>query len=274
MSPTPGAAKRLPMRLTITRSPTASVGSIEPLGMRYGLTTNAWTTSAMPSATATTSTSSSSELEPDLPFTRRGSRALRPRPVRRPRLREPRPQRRRREPQRPREAPRSPHRARAPPRRRPRSGASTSGSSGAGAVQQLALDDLLGTDRAALADAGALADAVAQVVELRAPHVAASRHLDLLDLRRVQRERALDADAERLLADREGLAHAVALALDDDALEDLRAAARALDDLEVDAHAIARVEGRDAAQLGALEAFDNRAHGVEVAALWPPAAQW
>ena len=58
---------------------------------------------------------------------------------------------------------------------------------------------------------------------------------------------------------------AVALALDDDALEDLGAAARALDDLEVDADAVAGVELRDAAQLGALEAFDDGAHGKEKA---------
>ena len=120
-------------------------------------------------------------------------------------------------------------------------------------MQQPGLDDLLGADVAALADPGALADAVAQVVELGAADVAAGGDLDLLDLRRVHGERALHADAERLLADGEGLARAVALALDDDALEDLGAAARALDDLEVDADAVARLEVRDAAQLGALE---------------------
>ena len=77
------------------------------------------------------------------------------------------------------------------------------------------------------------------------------------------RERALHADAEGLLADREGLAHALALALDDDALEDLRAAARALDDLEVDLHAVPGLEAGDAAQLRALEAVDDGAHGEE-----------
>src|SRR5689334_23563959 len=62
---------------------------------------------------------------------------------------------------------------------------------------------------------------LAQVVELGATYVTDLDDLDLLDLRRVQRERPLDADAERLLADRERLARAGALALDDDALEDL-----------------------------------------------------
>ena len=73
------------------------------------------------------------------------------------------------------------------------------------AVEQARLDELLGADVAALADARPLADAIAQVVELGAPHVTAGGDLDLLDLRRVDRERALDADAERLLAHREGL---------------------------------------------------------------------
>ena len=134
---------------------------------------------------------------------------------------------------------------------------------GRGIVQQTRLDALLGPGVAALADAGALADPAAQVVELCAPHVTAGRDLDPLDLRRVHGERALHADAEGLLADREGLAHALALALDDHALEHLGPAARALDDLEVDADAIARLELGDAAQLGALESVDDRAHGKE-----------
>src|SRR4051794_11111809 len=128
-------------------------------------------------------------------------------------------------------------------------------------VQQPALHDLLRPGVAALADAGALADPAAQVVELGAPDVAAGGHLDLLDLGAVQRERALDADAEGLLADREGLAHALTLALDDDAFEDLRAAPRALDDLEVDLDAVPGLVAGDAAQLRALEGVDDGAHG-------------
>ena len=45
-----------------------------------------------------------------------------------------------------------------------------------------------------------------------------------------------------------------------DALEDLRAAPGALDDLEVNAHAIARLEGRDSAQLRPLDAVDHAGH--------------
>ena len=123
----------------------------------------------------------------------------------------------------------------------------------------------LGAGVAALAHASSLADALAQVVELRAPHVAAGRDVDLLDLRRVHRERALDADAEGLLADREGLARSVALALDDHALEDLRTTTRPFDDLEVDADAVAGPELGHAAQLRALEAVDDGAHGEKTA---------
>src|SRR3954468_23063545 len=143
---------------------------------------------------------------------------------------------------------------------------------GRGIVQQPRLDDLLGLPGvAALAHAGALAHAAAKVVELGPPHVTAGGHLDALDLRRVQRERALDTDAEGLLAHREGLAHALALALDDDALEHLRAAAGSLDDLEVDLEPVAGLEAGDAAQLGALEGVDDRAHGeVASAGADPP----
>src|SRR5260221_12465330 len=100
-----------------------------------------------------------------------------------------------------------------------------------------------------------------QVVEFGPPHVAAGGDLEFLDLRRVQRERPLDADAKRLLADREGLADAGALPLEDDPLKDLGASAAALDDLEVDAHAVARREGRKSLPLLApLDAVGNAAH--------------
>src|SRR4051794_40260918 len=132
---------------------------------------------------------------------------------------------------------------------------------GGGVVQQAALDDLLRAGVPALAHPRALADAAAQVVELGAPDVAAGGDLDPLDLRRVQRERALDADAEGLLAHGEGLADALALALDDHALEDLGPPAGALDDLEVDLHAVTGGEAGNAAELRALQCVDDGAHG-------------
>ena len=105
-----------------------------------------------------------------------------------------------------------------------------------------------------LADARLLPHFGAQVVELRAVDVADRLHLDLLDLRRVERERALDPDPERLLADGERLPDAGALTLDDDALEDLDAPALTLDHLEVHAHGVAGLEDRHVgSQLALLE---------------------
>src|SRR3954452_18385398 len=277
ISPMCGLLKRLPSRLTSTRWPTLSVGTIDSLGIRYGLTRKAWIARARPRATTTMTMSSTNELPADLSFflaspvggltlrlvgvgvgrglAGRGSLG-------------------------------GGRLARGLGGRGVRSlddlgladdlvlrvthdvdGAVAGGGLGLelrdGVVQQACLDDLLGADVAALADARGLADAVAQVVELRAPDVAAGGDLDLLDLRRVHGERALHADAERLLADGERLAHAVALALDHHALEDLRTATRALDDLEVDADAVARVEAGNPPQLGALKGVDDGAHGKE-----------
>ena len=124
----------------------------------------------------------------------------------------------------------------------------------------------LGGRLAKLADASLLADLLAQVVELGAVDVADRADLDLLDLRRVHRERPLDADAERLLADGERLAGAGALPLDHDPLEDLDAAALPLDHLEVDANGVPRLEaGNVLAQLALLDALDDRAHGKRAA---------
>src|SRR5579863_4075227 len=127
-------------------------------------------------------------------------------------------------------------------------------------VQKPGLHSLLWARVAALAHTRALADTIAQVVELCAAHIAAGRQLDALDLGRVHREHALHADAEGLLAHREGLAHTVALALDDDPLENLNAPPGPLDHLEMHLHAIARGEARHTAQLGALKGLDYAAH--------------
>ena len=77
----------------------------------------------------------------------------------------------------------------------------------------------------------------------------------------MNRERPLDADAEGLLANRERLAHARALPLDHDALEDLEAPPLALDHLEMHAHRVSRLELRNAVtQLRAFEFLDDLAH--------------
>ncbi len=133
-------------------------------------------------------------------------------------------------------------------------------------VQQLALDDLLRPGRAPFANTGPLADAFAQVVQLRAPHLSPGGHLDPLDLRGMQREGSLHPDPERLLANRERLARSVSLTLDHDALEDLRAAAGSFGHLKVDAKAIAGGETRHPAELRALKAVDGGTHGKRA---WP-----
>ena len=77
----------------------------------------------------------------------------------------------------------------------------------------------------------------------------------------MERERPLDADAERLLAYRERFPGTGALALDHDPLEHLNTAALALDHLEVDAHGVARLEpGAIAAQLALFEVLDDPMH--------------
>src|SRR5712691_7388495 len=110
-------------------------------------------------------------------------------------------------------------------------------------------------------DARLLSHFLAQVVQLRAAHVADLHDLDALDLRRVERERALDADAERLLPHRERFARAGTLALDDDAFEDLNARPGAFDDTEVNADAVAGLEPRQAlAPLALLDGLDGVHH--------------
>src|SRR3954454_12484472 len=254
-SPTSGVEKRAPMRLTSTRWPIWSVGTIDSLGIRYGLTRKAWMPRAKPRATATIMISSSSEPEAeDDPFLvatpLRSLACLLVTGGRRLGV-----------------------------RRRVgvddlglgerllvdgltgHFGVDRSRSLRRRVIQQAALDDLLGTRVTALAHTGALADAAAQVVELGAPDVTAGGDLDLLDLGRVQGECALDADAEGLLAHGEGLADPLALALDDHAFEDLRTTPRALDDLEVDLDAVPGLKAGEAAQLRALERVDCGAHG-------------
>src|SRR5262245_5214267 len=81
-----------------------------------------------------------------------------------------------------------------------------------------------------IAHARRLAREVAQVEEATTADEAARHDLDLVDARAVEQEDALDADVEAHLADRERAAHAGAVALQHDALEDLDALLLALDD--------------------------------------------
>jgi len=97
---------------------------------------------------------------------------------------------------------------------------------------------------AKLTNLPSLANALAQVVQLGAADLAAAHHGDVGDVRRVEREHALDALAEGDLADRERGAELLAvLARDADALVVLHPRAGALGHLVADAgrdHVLAR----------------------------------
>jgi len=95
-----------------------------------------------------------------------------------------------------------------------------------------------------LLEAGGLADLVAEVVQLGAANLAAASDLDSNNLGRVHGERALDADAERDLANREGLTIACAVTADDRALENLDTLTSTLDDLVAHLDVVSDLEGR------------------------------
>src|SRR5687768_10893174 len=94
----------------------------------------------------------------------------------------------------------------------------------------------------ALGNTGPFAGPAAQVVQLGAAHDAAADHLDALDVRRVEREDALDALAEAHLADGEIAVDAAVRAGDADAFVVLNAGALALDHAHADAQRVARAE--------------------------------
>src|SRR4029079_9161400 len=107
-----------------------------------------------------------------------------------------------------------------------------------------------------LAHARLLPHSLAQVVELCAAHVTDRGDFEFLDLRRVERERPLDADTEGLLAHSERLAKSRTLALDADAFEDLNPLPTALDHLEMDAQPVPCLELRQVrAHVALLEAL-------------------
>ena len=106
----------------------------------------------------------------------------------------------------------------------------------------------------ALLDPRLLPAQLTEVVELGATDLAAAHDLELGDRRRVHRERPLDADAERDLADRERLAQAPVLAADHHALEHLNPLATPLHHPDVHLHGVAWAELRDIrAQVGLLD---------------------
>src|SRR5579875_2389902 len=98
---------------------------------------------------------------------------------------------------------------------------------------------------AAFGDARRLAGAAAQIIELGATHGTLADDGNRLDVGRIEREDALDAFAERNLADGERRAHALVGAGDAHALEILHAGAVALDHLDADAQRVTRAEFGD-----------------------------
>src|SRR3954471_4840753 len=106
-----------------------------------------------------------------------------------------------------------------------------------------------------------LALQLAEEVQLGAADLGRAQHVDLVDDRRVQREDALDALAERHLAHRERRARAAAVHPDDHALEHLDALLVPFAHLHVHAHGIARLDRRALGELSALDGL-NGCHDV------------
>src|SRR5262245_28577582 len=103
---------------------------------------------------------------------------------------------------------------------------------------------LLALDLLTLDDAGRLAAASAQIIELGAAHPATAHDLDRLDQRRVHREDALHALAVRDLAHSEVLVDPATGSPDAHALIGLHAGPLAFDHSDVDAERIAGTEIR------------------------------
>src|SRR5688572_22595033 len=112
----------------------------------------------------------------------------------------------------------------------------------------------------ALAHARGLALQVPQEVELRTAHPGRADHFHFLDDRRVQREYAFHALAERDLAHRKGRPHAASMHPDDDAFEDLNALLVAFAHFHVHFNGISGLHLRPFGHVCLFYDF-NRAHG-------------
>src|SRR5690606_22459666 len=127
----------------------------------------------------------------------------------------------------------------------------------------LASLDLLGPGGGGFKDAGRLAAAIPQVIQLGAPHPAALHHLDAVDVRAEYGENALDAFAIGNLADGEALHDAGAGTGADHALVGLQPFLVALADLHPDLDGVAMGEFGMRAALGEsvvlllVELFDD-----------------
>src|SRR4051812_44258049 len=102
-----------------------------------------------------------------------------------------------------------------------------------------------------------LALQVAQIVKLRATDLRRAHEVDLVNRRRMQREDALHALAERHFADGEGCAGPAAVHADHDAFEDLDALLIALAHLDVHPDGVAGLHGRPLRQLRFFDDFNG-----------------
>lgn len=94
----------------------------------------------------------------------------------------------------------------------------------------------------ALNDTSRLSTKIAQVIQLRTTNAASAQQLDGVNLRGVQWEATLDADAEAHLANHEGLAKTSAGACDHNACEGLDTGIVAFCDVHIDLNGISRAE--------------------------------
>src|SRR5436305_9852800 len=110
-----------------------------------------------------------------------------------------------------------------------------------------------------VAEADGLADAIAQVIQLRTARHATALDVDLGDLRRVQRELSLDAFARDDPTDGEHLAAAAARATDDGATEDLNSLILAFENSRMHIDGVAN---RDFWRLGLQARFFDQYQNV------------
>src|SRR5665647_2950255 len=118
----------------------------------------------------------------------------------------------------------------------------------------------------ALLDTRGLAGCSAQIVELRATHAATANDVHVAEHGAVDREDALDADAVRDLANREGLAHAAAALRDAHAFERLEPLLLAFLHAHVHAQRVAGAKGRNVGAeifLLGLDEYMHRALGAD-----------
>lgn len=94
----------------------------------------------------------------------------------------------------------------------------------------------------ALLDLGALADSVTEIIELCTADLTASDNLDLLNVRRMDRERLLDAAAVCYAAHLERLGNTASAATDNRTLKYLRTNSLSLFDPVIDSHGVTDVE--------------------------------